>query len=88
MEPSQWELAFREARRKFVWIWGVLIFGVPSGFLFMLCLVMSDDLANHPLWEKILLVAGMTVVGGPIAGWFFGHLFFAVLLLWGRARRL
>ena len=64
-----WHDSLVESKSKFVWQGCVLGFGVSSGLLFSLALVNSDDIANHPLWDKILFVIGMTVIGGPMAGW-------------------
>lgn len=80
-------LAWRErglaSKPNFVWQFGVLMFGVTFGLVFSLILVI---ISNQPLWEKVLIVAGMTVVVGPVAGWVWGQFMWAIRWLWLRPR--
>lgn len=77
-----WREGVRASKAKFVWQVGVLMFGLPFGFVSSLVLVNSDDISNHPLWEKALIVAGMTLVVGPVVGWVWGRVMWALRPLW------
>jgi len=79
-----WRDSLVESKPKFVWQGCVLGFGVSFGLLFSLALVNSDDIANHPLWEKILFVIGMTVIGGPMTGWLWGQAMWALKPIWSK----
>jgi hypothetical protein len=71
---------FREENQtRFAWRYGVIRFGIPFGLFFSVALVLSNDISNHPLLHKIAIVAGMTLFGGPLLGWFFGHITWGIM---------
>ena len=49
------------------------MFGTAFGLVNALLPAGFGDMRNHPLWHKALMVAGMTLIVGPIAGWLWGR---------------
>ncbi len=80
--PDRWALA---NRTRFVWLVGVFMFGIAFGLVNALLLLGSADMRNHPLWHKALMVAGVTLIVGPIAGWLWGQIMW--MFIARRARR-
>ena len=55
------------------------------GPLLGLFLINSDDISNHPFWNKALALAGCILIAGPAWGFLSGH---AYWLLIKRKRRI
>ena len=85
---SRWRRAVVGDKQKYVWQVGVLLFGVPFGLVSSLWLLFltSEELANHPLWHKIAIVAVVTLLFGPVTGWFWGQITWVLKPVWNRTQ--
>ena len=69
MTWDSWRQRILSDRRTFVielarlWAW----FGLPAGLCLGITNAASRDLANHPAWEKLLIVLACAVFGPPVS---------------------
>ena len=67
-ERERWEKVRKMGRTRYVWVMGVLGWGVTVGVAWSVGMTaMSGD------WDRLPLTLGIALVGFPIGGWFFGH---------------
>jgi hypothetical protein len=78
---ERWERIRRRGRRSFVWRWGVLAWGLPTGVLFSVMMIVQPD-------ESIgsaMGTAAVALVVFPLGGLVWGNLMWFVLNLFVRS---
>jgi hypothetical protein len=77
----RWREEANANKQKFVWQLGVLGFGLTFG-LFMAIYQQLTDLAGLPLLARAIAFLLMLFVVGPITGWIWGQLMWALRPWW------
>jgi hypothetical protein len=66
---ARWEKLRKMGRTRFIWLYGVLAWGVSVGVMWALGMT-----AANGDWERLPVTLGIALVGFPIGGYFFGAL--------------
>ena len=77
----RWREDANANKQIFVWQLGVLGFGLTFG-LFMAIYQQLTDLAGLPLLARAIAFLLMLFVAGPVAGWIWGQLMWALRPWW------
>ncbi len=77
----RWGEEVNANKQKFVWQLGVLGFGLTFG-LFMAIYQQLTDLAELPLFARVIAFLLMLLVVGPITGWIWGQIMWAWRSWW------
>ncbi len=65
-DVERWEKTRRMGRGRYVWLVGVIIWGLPTGVLWSLLMGMREG------WEQFPIFLILGLIGFPLCGYFFG----------------